>query len=303
MSQSDFEVFNLQEIGNIFNKCFAFNLSREYNDYEILARFIHGPVFDGFILVKEIPLSDGKIGRETLATLTLAHRKLDAENDVVLVYNMCISPNWQGKGLGRILMQKAFQMFYKRLNLTPSKEKPVLLALCLLVQNPAFDSACKMYGAQGYYYYEYTNVAHQHDGELLRIISKLKNLSTSTPSTIYNFDFEHDRNSMQKKTPYYSFIDENSKKAISFYRLDSVGDGQTLNFAFPLTTFCQKVRPFMVERVELLNNSRFNNKFSFNEEEDSIQQKEKNASSNAMSDSIDENEEEEENNDYFYDGL
>lgn len=263
-TRTDFEPYNFSDMANIFYKCYAFNINQGLSDFDIINSYLQGPLFDGFILVQEIPNETGAIQRKTCATLTLCHRQIDRKNSIISIYNMCISPDLQGLGLGKIFMAESLKMLYRHLKLTPSKDNPVLLALTLLVHSPTYMSACKMYFSQGFYRYSFGNIAYQHNKELVSIIEDLKKLTFDSPKTTFNHSFEQewqewrtteklklnqfDKSKGFKPSPY----GKNQDLAFSLYRLDYYGDGSTIDFSFPPTDFCSSIQPFMQDKYETL---------------------------------------------------
>lgn len=256
----EFDQLHLQGTGPIFQSCFDFNLDSKLSDFDVIAKYVHGTYFDGFLLVQP------GIQAKALGTLTLSHKPIDSNSCAVFIFNMCLAPDLQGLGYGGLFIDRSLASLYARLKLKPSMEKPVLLGLSLMTHNPTYLAACKAYVKAGFYLYDYGNVTYKSRLYLQDKVQELLQLSPSSPMTVTNRDFDNSGLSAAGDKGNYSQQSSSSAprnplpfrfiptgreedKIVSLFRLDVNGEG-LIDFAYPPTDFCLQVKLKMEQAVE-----------------------------------------------------
>ena len=185
LTKTEYSQFNFSGMSDLFGYCFRFNLSRDYDDYSVMANFLHGSAFDGFVLVE----IQNNTKRRVIGTLSLSNKKLSNGSNLILVYNLCLHQEYHRGSKGRDFMTAALKLLYQRASITPSAKSPVMIGLSLIVTSPAFEPACKSYLNQGFYWYAYGNVAYMKDKFLIDKLNEISTQGMSADMTIIRRDF------------------------------------------------------------------------------------------------------------------
>ena len=251
ITAEEFEELQIVGSGPTFQSCFDFNLDNQLTDFDVMAKYVHGTYFDGFLLIE--PQS-----RRAVGTLTLSHKGIDAKSSAIFIFNMCLAPELQGAGYGGPFIDKSLKSLYARLKTTPSLERPFLLGLSLMNHNPTFMAACKAYVKAGFYLYDYGNVTYKSRFYLQDKIAQLQEMNSnpfSTPMTVTNRDWDSTNGMGVGKPAQFHPTGSEDDKIVSLFRLDTNGEG-TVPFSIPPNDFCAKVKESMQEKV----NERFAHK-------------------------------------------